>query len=116
MDLKEWRLVFPPQLLHHLLAQLVLKFHKVQRTSLVSLVSNFTSRSANKQVISQKRKFFTDVILLVSATPVAQVASRPTSFMGLGVPLRSSGSKSEIRITILAVAAAIILPGSLLLI
>ncbi|CAH2067153.1 unnamed protein product [Thlaspi arvense] len=50
----------------------------------------------------------------VAATPVAPVAQRPTSFMGLGYGLRSSGSKSKIQLSILALAA--ILPGSLLLI
>ncbi|KAG7586958.1 Bifunctional inhibitor/plant lipid transfer protein/seed storage helical domain [Arabidopsis thaliana x Arabidopsis arenosa] len=50
----------------------------------------------------------------VAATPVAQMAPRPTSFMGLGYGVRSSGSKSEIKLTILALAA--ILPATLLLI
>ncbi|CAN6852588.1 unnamed protein product, partial [Brassica oleracea] len=36
-----------------------------------------------------------------STTPVAQVAPRPTSFLGLGYGLRSSGSKSEIQLIIL---------------
>ncbi|CAA7043184.1 unnamed protein product [Microthlaspi erraticum] len=67
--------------------------------------------SSNGSQVSQGSKNKSSV----AATPVAQVASRPTSFMGLGYPLRSSGSKSEIQLTILAVAAAI-LPGSLLLI
>ncbi|KAL1216825.1 Non-specific lipid transfer protein GPI-anchored 10 [Cardamine amara subsp. amara] len=48
----------------------------------------------------------------VAATPVAQVAARPTSFMGLGYGLRSSGFKSEIQLTILALAA--FLPSTLL--
>ncbi|CAD5317139.1 unnamed protein product [Arabidopsis thaliana] len=50
----------------------------------------------------------------VAATPVAQMAPRPTSFMGLGYGLKSSGSKSEIQLTIFALAA--ILPATLLLI
>ncbi|KAL9311668.1 putative bifunctional inhibitor/plant lipid transfer protein/seed storage helical [Arabidopsis thaliana] len=50
----------------------------------------------------------------VAATPVAQMAPRPTSFMGLGYGLKSSGSKSEIQLTIFALAA--ILPAALLLI
>ncbi|CAF2199247.1 unnamed protein product [Brassica napus] len=48
-----------------------------------------------------------------SATPVAQLAPRPTSLMGLGYDLRSSGSKSEIQLIILALA--VILPGTLLI-
>ncbi|KAF8111366.1 hypothetical protein N665_0076s0339 [Sinapis alba] len=47
-----------------------------------------------------------------SATPVAQLAPRPTSLMGLGYDLRSSGSKSKIQLIIFALAA--ILPGTLL--
>ncbi|KAH0919320.1 hypothetical protein HID58_026980, partial [Brassica napus] len=47
------------------------------------------------------------------ANPVAQVASRHTSFMGLGYGLRSSSSKSEIQLIIPALAT--ILPGSLLI-
>ncbi|CAH8359382.1 unnamed protein product [Eruca vesicaria subsp. sativa] len=49
----------------------------------------------------------------VTATPVAQMAPRPTSLMGLGYDLRSSGSKSEIQLIIIALAA--ILPGTLLI-
>ncbi|KAH0875836.1 hypothetical protein HID58_073198 [Brassica napus] len=44
---------------------------------------------------------------------VAQLAPRPTSLMGLGYDLRSSGSKSKIQLFILALAP--ILPGTLLI-
>ncbi|XP_009106045.1 protein YLS3 [Brassica rapa] len=47
----------------------------------------------------------------VAGTPVAQLAPRPTSLMGLGYDLRSSGSKSKIQLIILALA--VILPGTL---
>ncbi|XP_010416218.1 PREDICTED: non-specific lipid-transfer protein-like protein At5g64080 isoform X2 [Camelina sativa] len=50
----------------------------------------------------------------VAASPVAQMDPRPTSFMGLGYGLRSSGSKSETHLIILALAA--VLPATLLLI
>ncbi|CAN8234945.1 unnamed protein product [Cochlearia groenlandica] len=49
----------------------------------------------------------------VAATPAAQVATRPTSFMALGYGLKSSGSKSEVHLIILALAA--ILQGTLLI-
>ncbi|XP_019094038.1 PREDICTED: non-specific lipid-transfer protein-like protein At5g64080 [Camelina sativa] len=49
----------------------------------------------------------------VAATPVAQMDPRPTSFMGLGYGLKSSGSKSETQLIILALAA--VLPATLLL-
>ncbi|VVA95206.1 unnamed protein product [Arabis nemorensis] len=50
----------------------------------------------------------------VAATPVAQMSPRPTSFMGLGYGPKSSSSKSEIQLIILALAA--ILPITLLII
>ncbi|EOA34395.1 hypothetical protein CARUB_v10021923mg [Capsella rubella] len=50
----------------------------------------------------------------VVATPVAQMAPRPTSFMGLGYGVRSSGSKSETQLIILTLAT--VLPATLLLI
>ncbi|KFK41828.1 hypothetical protein AALP_AA2G176700 [Arabis alpina] len=50
----------------------------------------------------------------VAATPVAQGAPRPTSFMGLGYGLKSSSSKSEFQLIILALAA--IVPITLLII
>ncbi|KAJ4875065.1 Bifunctional inhibitor/lipid-transfer protein/seed storage 2S albumin superfamily protein [Raphanus sativus] len=48
-----------------------------------------------------------------ATTPVAQLAPRPTSLMGLGYDLRSSGSKSNIQLFLMALAA--ILPGTLLI-
>ncbi|CAH8252731.1 unnamed protein product [Arabidopsis lyrata] len=41
----------------------------------------------------------------VAATPVAQVAPKPTSMMGLGYGPKSSGSKSKFQLTIFVMAA-----------
>ncbi|KAL1204176.1 Non-specific lipid transfer protein GPI-anchored 10 [Cardamine amara subsp. amara] len=53
---------------------------------------------------------------VVAATPVAQVAPKPTNMMGLGLGygLRSSGTKPKIQLTIFVVAAA--LTGTLFLV
>ncbi|KAL0694800.1 hypothetical protein Bca4012_061980 [Brassica carinata] len=49
-----------------------------------------------------------------SATPVAQVAPKPSNMMGLSDGLRSSGPKSKIQVTIFVIAA--ILAGTLFLV
>ncbi|CAA7032464.1 unnamed protein product [Microthlaspi erraticum] len=48
----------------------------------------------------------------VAVTPVAQVAPKPNSMMGLGFGLRSSGPKSKIQLTIFVIATT--LTGTLL--
>nr|VDD42822.1 unnamed protein product [Brassica oleracea] len=51
---------------------------------------------------------------VAAATPVAQVAPKPSNMMGLGDGLTSSGPKSKIQVTIFVIAA--ILAGTLFLV